>query len=154
MCLKTLLPGVWLARGKHPQPHYTIKPSAYKPPAYKPAEESDDGLSDAGNTHICLTGGPVARGTQGLSNLPKDQPDLGETTYATSESSLCTNGVILPITQVGRMSLLHTGGPHTGLCRILGGLCRQAAQSTNHTNYTFILLRIYQLFHLLIWYII
>ena len=47
---------------------------------------------------------------QGLSNLPKDQPGLGETTYATSESSLCTNGVPLPITQVGRVSLLNTGG--------------------------------------------
>ena len=52
----------------------------------------------------------VPRGTQGLSDLPKDQPGLGETTYATSESSLCTNGVLLPITQVGRVSLLNTGG--------------------------------------------
>ena len=63
--------------GKHPQPHCSIiQPSAYKPPACKPAEESDAGLS-----HIYLKGGPVPPGTQGLSNLPKYQPGLGETTY-------------------------------------------------------------------------
>ena len=36
------------------------------------------------------------RGTQGFGNLPKDRPGLGETTYTTSESSLCTNRVLLP----------------------------------------------------------
>ena len=71
---------------------------------------SDAGLSDAGNTHIYLTGGLVPCGTQGLSNLPKDQPGLGETTYETSESFLCTGGVLLPITDLGRVSLITTGG--------------------------------------------
>ena len=52
----------------------------------------------------------VPRGTQGFSNLPKDRPGLGETAYTTSEPSLCTNGVLLPNTQVGRVSLLNTGG--------------------------------------------
>ena len=61
---KALSPGVWLARGKHPQPHCSIQPSAYEPPTYKPAEESDAGLSDAGlsdagNTHNYLTGVPA-----------------------------------------------------------------------------------------------
>ena len=50
------------------------------------------------------------RGTQGLSNLPKDQPGIGETTYETSESFLCTGGVLLPITHLGRVSLIATGG--------------------------------------------
>ena len=46
------------------------------------------------------------RGAQGFGNLPKDRPGLGETTYMTSESSLRTNGVLFPNTQVGRVSLL------------------------------------------------
>ena len=71
---------------------------------------SDARLSDAGNTHIYLTGGPVPRGAQGLSNLPKDQPGLGENTYKTSESFLCTGGVLLPITHLGRVSLMTTRG--------------------------------------------
>ena len=97
------------------QPHCTIKPSAYKPLAYKPAKESDAGisdarLSDAGNTHIYLTGGPVPRGIQGLSNLPKDHPGPGVTTYETFESFVVYRRVLLPITQVGRVSLINTGG--------------------------------------------
>ena len=44
---------------------------------------------------------PPPRGTQGFSNLPKDRPGLGETAYTTSEPSLCTNGVLIPNTQVG-----------------------------------------------------
>ena len=43
----------------------------------------------------------VPSGTQGFGNLPKDRHGLGETTYTTSESSLCTNGVLIPNTQVG-----------------------------------------------------
>ena len=59
------------------------------------------------------------RGTQGFGNLPKDLPGLGETTYTTSESSLRTNGVLLPNTQVGRVSLLpqEVPPPSSGLCR-------------------------------------
>ena len=39
----------------------TFYPAIHSSPqqAYKPAEESDAGLSDAGNTHIYLTGGPA-----------------------------------------------------------------------------------------------
>ena len=44
-----------------------------------------------------------SHGTHGFGNLPKDRPGLGETTYTTSEPSLCTNGVLLPNTQVGRV---------------------------------------------------
>ena len=36
------------------------------------------------------------RGTQGFGNLPKDRPGLGETTYTTTVSSPCTNGVLSP----------------------------------------------------------
>ena len=62
------------------------------------------------------------RGTQGFGNLPNDRPGLGETTYTTSESSLCINGVLRPNTQVGRVSLLtqEVLPPHSGLCRYMG----------------------------------
>ena len=62
------------------------------------------------------------RGTQGFGNLPKDRPGFGETTYTTSESSLCINGVLLPNTQVGWVSLLtqEVLPPHSGLCRYIG----------------------------------
>ena len=121
----------------------------------------------AGNTHNRPTGGPLSPAThgvntviwehcfsklQGFSNLPKDRPGLGEKAYTTSEPSLFTNGVLLPNTQVGRVSLLNTGGSTStlrGLCRILGDLWRQATQSTN-TNYAFILLRICKSHYLLI----
>ena len=43
----------------------------------------------------------------GPSNLPKDQPGIGETTYETSGSFLCTGGVLLAITQLGRVSLIR-----------------------------------------------
>ena len=80
-------------------------------------------------------------GTQSFSNLPKDRPGLGETAYTISEPSLLTNGVLLPNTQVGRVSLLNTGGStHRTLPNI--GWPVEAAQSTKYTNYTFILLRI------------
>ena len=62
------------------------------------------------------------RGTQGFGNLPKDRPSLGETTNTTSESCLCTNRVLLPNTQVGRVSLLtqEVLPPHSGLCQYIG----------------------------------
>ena len=81
------------------------------------------------------------RGTQGFGNLPRDRPGLGlgETTYTTSESSLCTNGVLLPNTQVGWVSLLtqEVLPPHSRLWR-------QAAQSTKNTNNSFIFFRIWK----------
>ena len=60
------------------------------------------------------------RSTQGFGNLPEDRPGLGETPYATTESSLCTNGVLFPNTQLGRVShqLLVASPPRSGLCRI------------------------------------
>ena len=108
---KGLSPGVWLARGKHPQPPLGTQRGSY--PGYDSPGES---------THIRPTGGPLPRGTQGFGNLPKDRPGLGEATYTTSESSLCTNGVLLPNTQVGWVSLLtqEVLPPHSGLCRYIG----------------------------------
>ena len=83
---KRPIPGIWLARGKHPQPHCStnVKPSAYKPPACKPAEESDAGLAEVGLAEAGLS----TSDTEVLGNLPKDQPGLGETTYETSAGEL------------------------------------------------------------------
>ena len=70
------------------------------------------------------------RGAQGFGNLPKNRPGLGETTYTTSESSLRTNRVLFPNTQVGWGShLLREVSPPRSKY-ILCGLLRQAPQST------------------------
>ena len=71
------------------------------------------------------------RGAQGFGNLPKDRPGLGETTYTTSESSLRTNRVLFPNTQVGQGShLLREVSPPHSAEYILCALLRQAPQST------------------------
>ena len=83
--IRSVLKGT-LARGKHPQPHCTIKPSAYEAPAYKPAEESDAGLSDAA-TPTSISGGvflPFAHVgrvsleyTGGASSSHRTPPNIG-----------------------------------------------------------------------------
>ena len=68
---------------------------------------------------------------------------LGETAYTTSDPSLCTNWILLPNTQVGRVSLLNTGGStssHQTLPNI--GWPVETCRTIHYTNYTFILLRI------------
>ena len=42
--IRSVLKGVWLARGKHPQPHFTIKSPAYKPLEYKPPTYKEGGI--------------------------------------------------------------------------------------------------------------
>ena len=75
---------------------------------------------------------------------------LGEITYMTSESSLCTNGVLLPNTQVQRVSLQtqEVLPPHPN---IFGALQRQAAQSTKTLINSFIHFRIFKLLALLLY---
>ena len=48
--------------------------------------------------------------TEVLGNLPKDQPGLGETTYYTEGSFLCVGRAISTIADLGRDSLIYTGG--------------------------------------------
>ena len=128
---------------RHSRPGYVSpgesthnRPSSHKGALARGMTRPGKALTSAPPEVLC------PRGTQGFGNLPKDRRGLGrgETTYTTSESSLCTNGVLLPNTQVGWVSLLtqEVLSPHSGLCRILGGLWRQAAQSTKNTNNSFI----------------
>ena len=125
---EVLSSGVWLARGKHPLPLRNSRPG--KAPTSGPPEV------------LC------PRGAQGFGNLPKDRPGLGETTYTTSESSLRTNGVLFPNTQVGWGSYLlrEVSPPRSGLCRIyiLCGLLRQTPQSTKTLIHSFTLFRIFR----------
>ena len=127
-----LSPGVWLARGNthnHPSSHKgalargMARPGKHPQPPLGTQRGSRPGYDSPGeSTHIRPSEVLCLRGTQGFGNLPKDRPGLGETTYTTSESSLCTNGVLLPNTQIGRVSLLtqEVLPPHSGLCRYIG----------------------------------
>ena len=93
-----------LARGKHPQPS-----SSHEGPEITNHPSAHEGAENTNRPSAPTTAPLSPAHTQGFSNLPKDRPGLGETAY-TSEPSLCTNGVLLPNTQVGRVSLLNTGG--------------------------------------------
>ena len=73
-----------LSPRKAPITHYAIvHPSAYKPPVCEPAEQS---VTDIRTRHPLRISAPD---TGVLSNLPKDQPGLGETTYETYLSFPC-----------------------------------------------------------------
>ena len=108
---KGLSPWVWHARGNHPQPPLGTQRGSG--PGYDSPGES---------THIRPTGGPLSPRYTGFQQPPQGPAWPGETTYTTSKSSLYTNGVLLPNTQVGRVSLLtmEVLPPHSGLCRYIG----------------------------------
>ena len=118
---------------------YIVRPKRHSRPGYVSPGESTHNRPSAHKGALargmaCPGKAPTSappevlcpRGTQGFGNLPKDRPGLEETTYTTSESSLCTNGVLLPNTQVGQVSLRtqEVLPPHSGLRPIYWVACR------------------------------